>query len=171
MSVYTKTGDTGNTGLWGKKRVAKDSAVIEACGTIDELSSFIGMVLSFPIEKEDQEMLQATQHDAYLIMAHLAGSETKVDELLLTRVNSFEKRIDALTQQLPVLNSFIYPRGSLSAVWFHLARSVCRRAERRLVACPSRSIAAISYLNRLSDLLFMLSRYYNTDEIPVTKLP
>lgn len=164
MSVYTKTGDGGITGLWGKKRVAKDDSIIEACGTIDELSSFVGMTLSFPLDKEDQEILETAQHDVYLIMAHLAGSETDLDGTLLSRVDLFERRIDELTEKLPTLKSFIYPRGQKLSVWFHLSRSVCRRAERRLVACSARSKAAISYLNRLSDLLFMHSRYYNIDE-------
>ena len=158
MKIYTRTGDHGQTSLFGGTRVAKNDARIEAYGTVDELNSFLGAVTGF-------EEIAAIQSDLFEIGAHLASPGTSrfpgVDP---SRIERLERAIDAMEGELTPLTSFILPGGSPRAAQLHIARTVCRRAERRVVALEDGSPATqstIAYLNRLSDYLFVAARYAN----------
>ncbi len=170
MRIYTKTGDTGQTGLFGGGRVSKANARVEAYGAVDELNSVIGWVLTHPLEGGTAEGLQRVQSDLFALGAQLAtpattrGRKPLVPEIPATRIGELEHWIDELEATLPELRNFILPGGSPAGAALHMARTVCRRAERRLVAlADSESIegAGIIYLNRLSDLLFVLARSVN----------
>lgn len=166
MGIYTRTGDTGRTSLYGGKRVSKNNPIVEACGTLDELSSYIGLIVSHLENQKDVEMLRAIQNDLYQIMAKLAGSKNRID-FIDDRLLVFEKQIDHLTRALPLLHDFILPGGSNTSALFHIARTVCRRAERRTVKLRPKKI--ISYLNRLSDLLFVFARTHSSNKEIKTK--
>lgn len=177
MTIYTKTGDTGETSLFGGKRIAKFDPQVEAYGTVDELSSFLGLVLSLLDDKKDNSFLTEVQRGLYDIMAILANSPTDKKDLEQA-VTEFEKQIDKIWKQLPPLNSFILPQGSQLSSWFHVLRTVCRRAERDVIKLFSQNkmIAKdneiiVVYLNRLSDLFFAFARYYNREnEIKISRL-
>ncbi len=172
MPVYTKTGDGGITSLYGGKRVSKANPQVEAYGQADELSSFIGLLIAKIKNTDHKKFLTEIQKDLYLIMSFLAGAEVKIDNLS-ERVKKIEKEIDLLEKKLPKLNRFILPQGTEIACLFHITRSVCRRTERTLVRylekekVTSYKSQVTSYLNRLSDLLFLLARFYNIKEITV----
>lgn len=152
MPIYTKTGDRGETGLFDGRRVPKDDALIEAIGAVDELNATLGN-LSF--KKEDLRKIEDVQKDLFAIGARLAGAEIKID--LEERVGEMEREIDEMWKKMPKLANFILPRGGL-----HVARAVCRRAERRVVAVREKRLeVSIKYLNRLSDYLFCLARWEN----------
>lgn len=138
MKIYTKTGDKGETGLYGGKRVPKDDKVIEALGTIDELNAALGN-LGLPLDR--------IQKDLQNLAAQVAGYKGKRRAL---SVSFLEKEIDRMEKDLPQLHGFILPKGPI-----HPARAICRRAERRVVAVAGSS----KYLNRLSDYLFVLARW------------
>ena len=160
--IYTRTGDTGQTGLGDGSRVAKDSLRIEAIGAVDELNSCIGLLLAEPPGDDLRAALMAVQHDLFEL-----GGELSIpghDRIAAEHVERLEQLLDRHNADLPPLKDFILPGGSRTAALCHLARTVCRRAERRLVAVASgetRSAYGIQYLNRLSDLLFVLSRVIN----------
>lgn len=167
MSVYTRTGDRGKTSLYGGKRVFKSDLRIEAIGSVDELNSAIGIVLSLLRHKDIQKELAQIQSDLFEIGAVLARSTGESSLHFEKRVADFEKLIDKLTGTLPELNNFILPGGSLPGSHLHLARSVSRRAERRIVELSQKEKVQdeiLIYLNRLSDLLFMFARYINYKE-------
>lgn len=158
MKIYTRTGDHGETSLFGGKRVAKNDTRIEAYGTVDELNSFLGSITGF-------DEIPAIQSDLFEIGAHLASPGTSrfpgVDE---SRITALEQSIDAMERELAPLTSFILPGGSAAAAQIHIARTVCRRAERRVVALEDDTPATqstIAYLNRLSDWLFVAARFAN----------
>lgn len=157
--IYTRTGDDGTTGLADGTRVAKDGARVEAMGALDELNSLIGQVLVHRIEDGVRECLIDVQHALFDIGGELAVPDMQVvDEHY---VQSIEVRLDALNEPLPPLKEFILPGGGPAAVAAHVARAVCRRAERRLIALgESEPVNEVSrrYLNRLSDLLFVVAR-------------
>jgi len=168
MSIYTRTGDDGTTSLYGGKRVSKANPQVEAYGSLDELSSVLGIVISFHPNKQHVAFLSNIQGQLHGIMAYVSGA--RID---LTRYNIktslIEKKIDEITKTLPPLSKFILPQGTQISVFFHLARTVCRRAERHIVAymqnqpkINKKLLIVVGYLNRLSDLLFMLARTYNT---------
>ena len=163
MSIYTKTGDTGTTSLFGGKRVLKCEELVDVYGSIDELNSWIGKVAS-DIESPDVHVfLAAIQSDLFSIGSHLAGWVTELHELP-KRVKEMEERIDILDDKLPKLSNFILPGGTRLASDIHLARAVCRRVERQTVALGQKQkidTRIFVYLNRLSDLLFMLARFIN----------
>lgn len=172
MPVYTKTGDQGETAVWGNKRLKKSHPIIEANGSIDEFSSMIGVViaeiptLSPPLTK--------VQKDLYEIMAYIAHSPVTIDALE-KRTLEIEKEIDSIDASLPALTSFILPQGTKEASWLNLLRTTCRRAERKVVEIADSQSAIdqqiLRYLNRLSDYLYVLSRKYNSkEEIKVAKL-
>ena len=165
MKIYTKTGDLGQTSLFGGTRVTKDDARIEAYGTVDELSSFLGVARASSIPNEVDATLEQVQRDLFDIGAHLASPGTSrfhgVDP---QRIAELEQNIDAMERELTPLTNFILPGGSLTAAHLHVARTVCRRAERRVVALRDESpatLSTIAYLNRLSDYLFVAARFAN----------
>lgn len=157
--IYTRTGDSGETGLADGSRIPKDSPHIEAIGCVDELNSCLGIVLSHPVPQEVRDALQGVQNDLFDL-----GSDLSVpgrDQLTDNQVRRLEQQVDSLNAELPFLKEFILPGGGVAASACHLARAVCRRAERRLITL-ARSQALnphnIAYLNRLSDLLFVAAR-------------
>jgi len=183
MKIYTKTGDDGSTGLIGGERVRKSDRRIECVGTIDEINASLGMaavVAADPL----LESLKAIQNDLFVIGSHLATPDPQssqastlpvLDEQLVTRL---EMQIDAAESQLPPLRNFILPGGTEVAARLHLARTICRRAERLLVDfAMDRPVSPIvlTYLNRLSDWLFVHARLANelagVGDVPWTKLP
>jgi len=157
--IYTKTGDDGTTGLGDGTRVAKDSVRVAAYGTVDELNSSLGIVLAQEIPAPIREALTQIQHDLFDL-----GGELCIPGMAMVHeadVERLEQTLDGFNADLPALKDFILPGGGMAAACCHLARTVCRRAEREVVTL-SRSEAvrpeAVRYLNRLSDLLFVLSR-------------
>lgn len=169
MPIYTKTGDTGETSLFGGKRLSKADIQIEAYGTIDELTSFLGMIIVKIKSKKDQEFLTIIQKDLYQIMGVLAGANSPI-ESISERITLFEQTIDKLEGKLPKLHRFILPGGTELSAWLHIVRTICRRAERNIVALQSTKkmnaetlLLSIQYLNRLSDLLFTYARWYNKE--------
>lgn len=168
MKLYTKTGDDGTTGLFGGGRVKKASLRVEAYGTVDELNATIGVARATRLEAQTDDVLAAVQVDLFTLGAELAcvpGKEEKMSMKLLEGADAerLEHAIDAAEEGLPPLKSFVLPGGSAQAAALHLARTVCRRAERRVIAMdetPARSEIVV-YLNRLSDLLFVLARRAN----------
>jgi cob(I)alamin adenosyltransferase len=160
MKIYTRTGDSGETSLFGGSRVAKNDPRIEAYGTVDELNSAIGVArASWPSSPIDKQ-LSAIQSDLFDIGAHLAApGNDRFAGVEPRRIEELERAIDAMESELPPLTSFIIPGGSLAAAQLHVARTVCRRAERRVVALED--TATVAYLNRLSDYLFVAARYAN----------
>jgi cob(I)alamin adenosyltransferase len=169
MKIYTRTGDKGQTSLVDGTRVSKASDRVETYGTVDELNSVIGVVLAQGgiQTKTLHETLETIQHDLFAIGAVLADQQAKPNPKLAARVTSFEKQIDALTKELPPLKQFILPGGGGAGAMLHLARTICRRAERRIVALSYDEAVdehILQYFNRLSDLLFTLARYSNQQE-------
>ena len=165
MKIYTKTGDLGETSLFGGTRVAKDDARIEAYGTVDELSSFLGVARASQIPAEVDAVLEQVQRDLFDVGAHLASPGTsRFAGVDAQRIAELEQGIDAMERELAPLTNFILPGGSLAAAHLHVARTVCRRAERRVVSLRDESPATrstIAYLNRLSDYLFVAARFAN----------
>ena len=160
--IATRTGDAGETGLGDGSRVAKDSARIQALGDIDELNSALGAVLAEDLPDALRSALEQVQHDLFDLggEASIPG-HTMVTEAHVARLDAW---LEAWNAQLPALKEFILPGGSRAAACAHLARSVCRRAERSLVALARRETVgerARQYLNRLSDLLFVAGRMLN----------
>lgn len=174
MKIYTRTGDSGETSLFGGARVPKDDPRIEAYGTIDELNSSIGVArATWPSSPIDSE-LHHVQSDLFDIGAYLAapGSD-RFHGAAPSRAADLEKAIDAMDAELPPLKQFILPGGSAAAAQLHVARTVCRRAERRVIALRDSSAGmrnTITYLNRLSDYLFVAARFANlrhgVDDVP-----
>ena len=168
MKIYTKTGDAGETGLYGGMRVPKDSVRIEACGTVDELNACIGLVRSQSPDAEVDAILHRIQNELFDIGADLATLETHTKAASLrippTLTPEMEREIDRFEDQLPALKNFILPGGSTCGATIHLTRTVCRRAERcvvRLAEAETVNPEVLIYLNRLSDLLFVLARTVN----------
>lgn len=160
MKIYTKGGDGGETGLLNK-RLSKSSRVIDTIGTLDELNSFLGVVISGGVRKDVEISLQKTQEDLFNIGSILAGKKIKFGK---SKVNRLEKEIDVLEEKLPKLKNFIFPGGEKSASLLFFARAVSRRLERSVVVLSEKEklqpILKV-YLNRLSDYLFMLARSEN----------
>jgi cob(I)alamin adenosyltransferase len=177
MKIYTRTGDTGTTTLFGGKRVSKSDIQIESYGTIDELTSFIGLLITKTNKDEDKKLLTNIQKDLHDIMAILSGA--KINLTLGERVKKFEQKIDSIQSKLPELHGFILPQGTEIACFFHIARTICRRAERNTIGYFKKlkiensmknencKLKIYQYLNRLSDLLFAMARSYNTKEIMI----
>ena len=157
--IYTKTGDDGTTGLGDGTRVAKDSVRVAAYGTVDELNSSIGIVLAQEIPAPIREALTQIQHDLFDL-----GGELCIPGMAMVHeadVERLEQTLDGFNADLPALKDFILPGGGMAAACCHLARTVCRRAEREVVTLSRSETVrpeAVRYLNRLSDLLFVLSR-------------
>lgn len=171
MRIYTRTGDQGTTGLFGSGRVPKSHPRVAAYGDVDELNSVLGLARSAAPTDFEDELLDLIQRDLFAIGGHLATPDPgKVKaalakaELATGRVALFEQSIDRFDQELPPLEAFILPGGTVKAAALHVARTVCRRAERSVVALAAEAEVPkdfIVYLNRLSDLLFTLARLAN----------
>ena len=168
MKIYTKTGDDGTTGLFGGGRVKKASARVEAYGTVDELNAAIGVARSNKLATDADDILGQVQVDLFTLGAELAcvpGREAKLAMTLLERedITRLEAAIDASEEGLAALTQFVLPGGSAQASTLHVARTVCRRAERAVLYMDDASAREeiVIYLNRLSDLLFVLARRAN----------
>jgi cob(I)alamin adenosyltransferase len=168
--IYTKTGDDGTTGLFGGARVAKDSLRIESYGTVDELNSVLGLARSLGLGADHDGLLATIQEQLFVLGADLATPHGAMKNFPLPRVTSvdvvcLERAIDRLEENLPPLKSFILPGGSQAGAALHIGRTVCRRAERAVVMLaheePDIGPMPVQYLNRLSDLLFVLARAAN----------
>ena len=167
MKIYTKTGDHGETGLFGGPRVRKDSARIEAYGTVDELNAAIGLARCESLPESVDQLLARVQNELFNVGAELATPDPQSRGMCFTttaHVERLEADIDHYESLLPKLTQFILPGGTRGAATLHLARNICRRAERRLVTLKQHepvSAELLAYLNRLSDLLFVLARATN----------
>ena len=160
--IYTRTGDDGTTGLANGKRTKKSSTRVEALGSLDELNSTIGLVVAFGTPAAVSQCLGEIQHQLFTFGAELAGAnECATDS---TAISALEKQIDNFDARLRPLQNFILPGGSQAGAACHLARAVCRRAERDLIRLSQSeqvNLLALQYLNRLSDLLFVTARTLN----------
>ncbi len=168
MSIYTKIGDRGTSFLFGGQYVSKADLQLEACGSVDELTSLIGLVVTKLKKKEEKELLLTIQKNLHQLMAVLAGKRIELSNLE-TAVKIFEQIIDKTEISLPKLHRFIIPFGTELTGWFHLLRTVCRRTERSVVRFLDQQSkiknleSVLKYLNRLSDLFFILARKYSKE--------
>ncbi len=168
MKVYTKTGDKGKTSLLGGQKVAKDNLRLEAYGTIDELNSFIGMLLNFKLDDYEENLISFIQNRLFDIGSELSaveeGAKYPIPELRKIQksdITFLEQSIDMFSVDLPVLKSFVLPAGNEYISWCNICRTVCRRAERRIISIENsqeKFSLLIIFINRLSDLLFVMGR-------------
>ncbi|HZL10843.1 MAG TPA: cob(I)yrinic acid a,c-diamide adenosyltransferase [Prolixibacteraceae bacterium] len=172
MKIYTRTGDDGTTGLIGGTRVKKYDIRLESYGTIDELNSYIGVVRSLQTDEHADKVLEKIQHKLFVIGAHLASEDSvgmikkqmpcgEADVVML------ENEMDLLIAVLPELRNFILPGGCQASSFCHVARTICRRAERRIIELSEKNEVdsnLIKFINRLSDYLFVLSRKVSMDQ-------
>ena len=171
MKIYTKTGDAGETGLFGGGRVPKDHVRVQAYGDVDELNSAIGVARATPPALFSDDLLESIQRDLFSLGGHLATPHPeKVKKALEKadlspkRVTLFEQLMDKADEEIPPLKAFVLPAGTPKAAALHLARTICRRAERSVIALSHDHEVPelfLVYLNRLSDLLFTLARQSN----------
>ena len=170
MKIYTKTGDRGETGLVGGKRLSKDSLRIQAYGDVDELNAFLGVCRTFNKHTELGEILHHLQAELFDLGADLAtplDSKVQVPRVQKKQISNLEKWIDSIDEKVTPLRHFILPGGCVLSANLHLARTACRRAERSIVALQKHEDVGenvIMYINRLSDLLFMMARFANKVE-------
>ena len=172
MKIYTRTGDDGTTGLIGGSRVKKHNIRLESYGTIDELNSYIGLIRSMQTDKHADMVLEIVQNKLFVIGANLATDEsiTLIKKQLPCKkdnIELLEKEMDEMNSVLPELRNFILPGGCQASSFCHIARTVCRRAERHIVELAENKEVdpnLIRYVNRLSDYLFVLSRKVNLDQ-------
>lgn len=165
MKIYTKTGDKGTTSLIGGTRLSKAHVRIDAYGTVDELNSYIGMLRDQPVNEKRRELLKEIQDRLFTIGSHLASESDQKKRMLpdLTEedIVLLENEMDQIDSQIPPLRAFVLPGGHQSVSFGHIARTVCRRAERAVIHLQQGEeveSSVIRYLNRLSDYLFMLCR-------------
>lgn len=170
MKIYTKTGDKGETSLLGGTRVPKYHIRIEAYGTVDELNSYIGLIRDQDIDEHAKQILITIQDRLFTIGSILASdpikSKVKIPELHEEDILLLETEIDKMNETLPEMRSFVLPGGHTTVSFCHIARCVCRRAERNTIHLKHNEFVAdsvIKYLNRLSDYLFVLSRKFTAD--------
>jgi cob(I)alamin adenosyltransferase len=170
MKIYTKGGDKGETGLFGGERVSKDSLRIEAYGTVDELNSFIGLAIIETKDPEVKALLNKIQGTLFTLGSDLATPENQknktytIPRITKSHAEEIEKEIDKFDSKLEELRNFILPGGCKSSALLHICRTICRRAERRVVSLNNGvnvNPDIIIFLNRLSDLFFVLARYEN----------
>lgn len=170
MKIYTRTGDSGQTSLVGGKRVSKTHPRLEAYGTVDELSSHLGLLSSLLTDHHHCQTILTIQQTLFSLSAILATepeSKWQPEPLPPSHTEKLEAEIDHLQQQLPALHSFIIPGGSQAACQAHVCRTVCRRAERCILALTEEievSADVLRYVNRLSDYLFVLARHLNVSK-------
>ena len=165
MKIYTKTGDAGTTSLFGGKRVSKSDLRIETYGTVDELNSYLGLIRDQPVNAGRKDVLIEIQDRLFTIGSMLAtepgNTKVKIPTLAENDVQFLEKEIDRMEANLPPMKSFVLPGGHPSVSFCHIARTVCRRAERLVISLNQAERVddlVIKYLNRLSDYLFVLAR-------------
>jgi cob(I)alamin adenosyltransferase len=170
--IYTKTGDGGETGLGDGSRVPKDHPRVAAYGTVDELNAVLGLLLAAQPDGPEAELLRAIQNDLFDVGADLCRPQTETEQpgqclrVQEGQARRLEEAIDRYNARLRPLTSFVLPGGRPAAAWCHLARTVCRRAEREVVTLARTEPVnpqVVIYLNRLSDLLFVLARAANAD--------
>ncbi len=166
MKIYTKTGDDGTTGLQGGKRISKADLRIQAYGTIDEINSVLGIILSYKIDSDINALLTQIQNELFVAGSDLSNPDLTNTKNRITEsmIVNLEGRIDKFEHELMPLTNFILPGGNRIAAYLHLARTITRRAETTLVGLSKTeqlNPAAQKYLNRLSDLLFVLARLIN----------
>ncbi len=176
--VYTKTGDKGKTSLIGGTRVEKNHYRLEAYGTVDELNTFIGMIRSYDIDEQSNKMIIDIQHKLFYIGAYLATDSNVTDlrekmKYSDSDIELLESEMDRMESELPPMKYFVLPGGNPCVSYCHISRTVCRRTERRILSMKEETEVhtwVIRYINRLSDYLFVLSRYlskhFNINEIP-----
>lgn len=165
MKIYTKTGDKGSTSLVGGTRVSKADLRLEAYGTVDELNAYLGLLADQPVNEVRKELLRELQDRLFTIGSHLASEPDRTSKRLPDLLDSdlllLENEMDRMSEALPPLRAFVLPGGHPSVSFGHVARTVCRRAERAVILLHEREEVdeiIIRYLNRLSDFLFMLCR-------------
>ena len=178
MKIYTKAGDNGTTSLCDGSRLSKDDMRVEAYGTLDELNAHIGLLISLLQTSSLKEGVQSTsnltdflseiQEELFVIGGELACAEINSEDLISTQnlIRKVETNIDELSSQLPVQHHFVMPGGIIPAAQSHVCRTICRRAERRIVTLSyvtTLSPEILVFVNRLSDYFFILSRYLNKD--------
>ncbi len=170
MKIYTKTGDKGKTSLFGGQRVNKDDLRVDCYGTVDELNSILGLTIIEVTDREVRELIQNIQNDLFALGGELATpiekktTRNSSSDINANQINFLEEKIDHFEEKVQPLKQFILPGGSKSAALLHIARSVSRRSERLAVNLSKRDVInenIIIYLNRLSDLLFVLARFEN----------
>lgn len=169
MKIYTKTGDSGETSLFGNTRVSKADARVDAYGEVDELNACLGAARAAGVDADVAALIESLQKDLFALGARLADPSgriaPRVDKVAIdsTTIQRLEQAIDRLEDTLPPLRHFILPGGSPAGALLHLARTVCRRVERRVIALGTDAVdpVLIVYLNRLSDLLFVVARAVN----------
>jgi len=167
--IYTGKGDDGTTALSGGQRVAKNSLRVEAYGTVDELNAAIGLALANGLSERLQEALSAIQNELFHLGSDLSFLEEDKEKVAIPQIEArhvvrLESLIDELTAKVGPLENFILPGGSVGAAGLHLARTVCRRAERAVISLAEEEAVGehvVPYLNRLSDALFVMARYEN----------
>ena len=170
MTLYTRTGDTGETGLFDGTRVSKADPRVDACGEVDELNAHLGVALATGVDADLVEILAQLQRDLFALGARLADPRGRIAERVTkielgdADVQRLEQWIDRLDGKQPPLRRFILASGSPAGATLHLARTICRRLERRIVALGTDAVvpALLTYVNRLSDLLFVLARTVNS---------
>lgn len=171
MKIYTKTGDSCTTSLIGGTRVSKANLRLDAYGTVDELNAQLGLLQTYLTDEQDCRTLLSVQHTLFAVGAHLATDQTRTtlsaaSVVAFDRVEMLEHEIDRMDALLPPLSAFVLPGGCRGAAVCHVCRTVCRRAERCIVALAQEVRIApevLAYMNRLSDYLFVLSRKMNID--------
>ena len=167
--IYTKTGDSGDTSLFDKTRVSKADARVDAYGEVDELNACLGAARAAGLDADLTAALETIQKELFAVGARLADPRSKIAERVTkvavgnADVERLEQTIDRLEAELPALRRFILPGGSMAGALLHLGRTICRRAERRVVGLGAGAVdpIVIVYLNRLSDLLFVMARAVN----------
>lgn len=171
MKIYTKTGDKGKTSLFDGTRVLKNNLRVETYGTIDELNSMIGILISLVSLKEIKNFLQTIQKDLLDLGSYFANPQEALSDIFAAYLNKrtieFETTIDAYSVTLPNLTSFVLPGGSNAGAFCHIVRTTTRKTERRIIALAQEQHIdeiTIKYINRLSDLFFMMSRFINAND-------
>ena len=170
MKIYTKTGDAGETSFFNSERVKKNDIRIQAYGDLDELNSILGLTITFIDEPRVREILLRIQHDIFTVSAELASLSSKnkdnIPKVTPLHVSDLEGMIDLIQDKLPEQKHFIIPGGTRQSGFLHLARCVTRRAERTIITINERynlNPEILRYVNRLSDLLYMLARFLNNE--------
>ena len=167
MKIYTKTGDAGETSLFDNTRVSKADARVDAYGEVDELNACLGAARAAGVDEDVAAVLESIQKDLFALGSRLADPSARIAARVVKAaitdadIERLEATIDRLETEIPPLRRFILPGGALAGSLLHLARTVCRRAERRVIALGAGEPILVVYLNRLSDLLFVMARAVN----------